>query len=349
MKTTLPRLTAAWALVIFLLLPVLARAETAVQAWVQRYNGPANGADQATAVALDGSNNVIVIGYSWSGADYDYATIKYSSAGVPVWTNRYTGPAGAVSNVACVLAVDGSNNVLVSTCSRGSSSARECVTLKYSGAGAPLWTNHYSEQTRPGDYRDKPAAIAVDHNNNVIVTECSGTFGILCHYTTLKYSSAGVLLWTNRYDGPGGISDYLDQPSGVVVDGSNNVIVTGYWYSSTTSGSSDYATIKYSSAGVPLWTNRYNGPGHSSDEALAVATDGSNNVVVTGRSYGSGSSADYATIKYSSAGVPLWTNCYNGSGNGNNYATAVAADGSNNVVVTGYSANRVTGDDYATD
>ena len=51
----------------------------------------------------------------------------------------------------------------------------------------------------------------------------------------------------------------------MAVDGSNNVIVTGY-----SDGSSDsyydYATIKYSSAGVPLWTNRYNGPGNGDDE-----------------------------------------------------------------------------------
>ena len=64
MQTTSRKLTAAWPLVVFLLLPALTRGETAVQAWVQHYNGPRTGPDQATAVAVDGSNNVIVTGYS---------------------------------------------------------------------------------------------------------------------------------------------------------------------------------------------------------------------------------------------------------------------------------------------
>ncbi len=57
---------------------------------------------------------------------------------------------------------------------------------------------------------------------------------------------------------------------------------------------------------MPLWTNRYNGPGNGDDYAFAVAVDGSDNVFVTGYSIGIGSTEDYATIKYSSAGrAPL--------------------------------------------
>ena len=110
----------------------------------------------------------------------------------------------------------------------------------------------------------------------------------------------------------------------------------------------DYATIKYSSAGVPLWTNRYNGPGNGNDAARAVAVDGSNNVIVTGESDGSGSYKDYATIKYSSAGVPLWTNRYNGPANGTDLSLAVAVDSSNNVIVTGTSHSSGSGYDFAT-
>ena len=67
---------------------------------------------------------------------------------------------------------------------------------------------------------------------------------------------------------------------------------------------------------MPLWTNRYNGPGNGSDTATAVAVDGSNNVIVTGFGFVSGVVRDYVTIKYSSAGAPIWTNRYNGLGNG---------------------------------
>ena len=68
MQTTFRTFTMTWPLVTFLLLPALTRAETAVQAWVQRYNGPGDGNDYAVAVAVDGNNDVIVTGYSTNSA-----------------------------------------------------------------------------------------------------------------------------------------------------------------------------------------------------------------------------------------------------------------------------------------
>ncbi len=52
-----------------------------VQQWLQRYNGPGDSTDYAFSVAVDGSSNVYVTGYSYgSGTGSDYATIKYSQS-----------------------------------------------------------------------------------------------------------------------------------------------------------------------------------------------------------------------------------------------------------------------------
>jgi uncharacterized delta-60 repeat protein len=346
MQTTSRSLTAVWPLVILLLLPALTRAETAVQAWVQRYNGPGNTNDYTYALAVDSSNNVIVTGY-WDGdgADTDYATIKYSSAGVPLWTNLYHGP-GNGANEGWAVAADSSNNVIVTGISYAGggwpSYDYDYTTIKYSGDGVSLWTNRYGG---PAHNWDHPIAVAVDGNSDVIVTGSSVGINSDLDYATIKYSSEGMPLWTNRYDG-GGQQDAL---SAMAVDGSNNIIVTGA--SARATSGYDYATIKYSSAGVPLWTNRYNGSAYGDDFAYAVAVDGSNNVIVTGYSATTNVppyNYDYATIKYSSAGEPLWTNRYNGPGNGDDGAYAVAVDGGNNVIVTGYSLGCGSTNDYAT-
>ena len=257
--------------------------------WTNRYNGPGNGDDSATSIAVDSSGNVFVTGNSYvcccecSRDGNWYATIAYSSAGVPLWTNRYTGP-GNAGNYASAVALDSDGNVFVTGSSRGSGSSYDYATIKYSGAGVPLWTNRYNGL---GNAWDQANAVALDSNGNVCVTGGSDGVGNSSAYVTIKYSSAGVPLWTNRYNGPG---NAWDGAWAMALDNSGNVFVTG---GSDGGGSAyDYATIKYSSAGLPLWTNRYNGSGNADDQATDIAVDGSGNIFVTGSSIGSGGSYD---------------------------------------------------------
>ncbi|MBK6537142.1 MAG: SBBP repeat-containing protein [Ignavibacteria bacterium] len=64
----------------------------------------------------------------------------------------------------------------------------------------------------------------------------------------------------------------------------DNIYVTGK--SRGTGTGSDYATVKYSSAGVQQWVQRYNGPFSNEDIPSSVDTDNSGNVYVTGYTYG---------------------------------------------------------------
>ncbi|OGC90740.1 MAG: hypothetical protein A2142_02395 [candidate division Zixibacteria bacterium RBG_16_48_11] len=129
----------------------------------------------------------------------------------------------------------------------------------------------------------------------------------------------------------------------LTVDNSGNVYVTGYSVGSGTGP--DYATIKYAPNGNTVWVRRYNGPGNGDDVARALAVDDSANVYVTGTSYGSGTSLDYATIKYAPNGDTLWVRRYNGPGNADEEARALTVDESGNVFVTGWSG---ISPDYAT-
>jgi uncharacterized delta-60 repeat protein len=308
--------------------------------WTNRYNGPANGDDEAAALAVDGSGNVFVTGYcSGSSGGKDYTTIAYSAAGNALWTNYYNGP-GNLDDQAMAIAVDSGGNVLVTGTSTNNGSLISYVTIKYSGAGVPVWTNLLSGP----EYMDNYApAIGVDGSGGVFVAGGIYT-NFVSDFLTIKYAADGLPLWTNRYNGT---SYGADRAKALAVDGSGNVVVTGS--SADLSGYPDYATIKYSGAGVPLWTNRFTGPpnAYSYDEPSAVAVDSGGKVFVTGYSWGIDNDADYATIAYSSAGVPLWTNRYDFAG-GNDYAVAVAVDGGGDVLVAGSSAGSLGASDYAT-
>jgi hypothetical protein len=267
-------------------------------------------------------------------------TSAHAQGGMPLWTNVFRG-----SDYPAALAIDSSGNFFVA----GGSSSGDYVTIKCSNEGVPLWTNYYNG---PANLNDHATAIVVDRIGNVFVSGTSEDIRGRDKYVLIKYSNAGVPLWTNRYepehqvyaiavDSEGNVyngpTNGAVVASAIAVDGSGNVFVTGS--SSAANGYFDYATIKYSNSGVPLWTNRYNGPVNNQDVANAIAIDVNGNVFVTGYSTGNGTYLDYATLKYSNAGAPLWTNRYNGPTNQGDSAQAIAVGSNGNVFVTGSSDN----------
>ncbi|KPL02784.1 MAG: hypothetical protein AMJ90_04845 [candidate division Zixibacteria bacterium SM23_73_2] len=185
----------------------------------------------------------------------------------------------------------------------------------------------------PGNGDDIAYDLAIDDSGYIYVTGGSWEGAVNTHdYATIKYNQAGNQIWVKSYDGPG---NYEDNAKAIAVDDSGNVFVTGISYGSGTNY--DYATIKYYPDGDTAWVRRYDGPGNDYDYAFDAAVDDSGNIYVTGVSVGSGSSADYATIKYNPDGDTVWVRRYNGSGNSSDWAHGICVDGSGNVYVTGES------------
>jgi uncharacterized delta-60 repeat protein len=255
------------------------------------------------------------------------------------WVARYNGPENG-DEYASALTVDKSGNVYVTGYSYYSGTGNDYATVKYGPDGNPLWAKCYNGQ---GNSDDMASALAVDNSGNVYVTGESYGSDANSSYATIKYSPDGNQLWAKYYNGP---ANSYNGASALAVDSSGNVYVTGYSYDSD--AISDYATVKYGPDGSQLWAERYNGPDNGDDYACALTIDSSGNVYVTGNSYSNDTSTDYATVKYGPNGNPLWAKCYNGQGNGDDIASALAVDNSGNVFVTGYSVGSGTGTDYAT-
>jgi hypothetical protein len=329
-----------------------AHAQGGIPLWTNRYHGPSSfSGSTAVALAVDGDGDVIVTGSSSSAevGFVDYVTIKYSNLGVPLWTNRFDGPAHR-HDVPTAMAVDRSGNVFVTGFSFAESGEIVFPTVAYSKTGVSLWTNYV-----PTD-----GAIAADSSGNVFLAGSTQAGGVI-----IKYSGAGSPVWTNYFDNGGRLNWAVDSSDNVLVstgsiltkysstganlwtisgggymalDSSDNVIVAGGSIGEQTGWDWDWETIKYSSAGVPLWTNHYDGPAHTNDFAQAIAVDKMGNGVVTGYWSDSAGGYNYTTIKISNSGVTLWANQ---DGNGSyDFGRTVAVDTGGNAFVWGTSGIR---------
>jgi hypothetical protein len=116
-------------------LTVAYNAVTGARLWARRYNGPGNGTDEATSVAVSpGGTTVYVTGYSAGAASgNDYATVAYNAAtGATQWVQRYSSSGGA-SQASAVVVSPTTGAVLVTGYSTSVTSGKDYLTIAYSG------------------------------------------------------------------------------------------------------------------------------------------------------------------------------------------------------------------------
>ena len=128
---------------------------------------------------------------------------------------------------------------------------------------------------------------------------------------------------------------------GVAVDSSDNIYVTGHTYggldSNTFSGGHDIFLVKYNSSGTKQWTKQLGTS--TADSGLGVTVDSSNNIYVTGHTYGgldsntNSGGKDIFLTKFNSSGTKQWTNQLGTSSN--DEGKGVSTDSSGNIYVTG--------------
>jgi hypothetical protein len=302
------------------------------QLWLTKYNGPGNGRDAASAMAIMSNGNIIVTGESRGiGTETDFVTIAYDSSGNQLWVARYNGLGNGIDEAYAIVADNILENIYVTGRSTGVDGRYDYATVAYDSNGNELWAARYNSGTVNRD--DGAWAIDLGPNGNIYVTGRSDG-----DFATVAYDFSGNKLWESRIDNGEAFS--------IAVDNSGKIYVTG----SSPGGyhESNYLTVAYDNNGGQLWTTVYNGPGNEFDKAYAIGIDPYDNVIVSGRSEGNGTNDDFATIAYDSNGNEIWIARYNGPENDFDAARAMALDSYGNIYVTGGSDAYSRYADFAT-
>jgi hypothetical protein len=218
--------------------------------------------------------------------------------------------------------------------------------------------NHIWSQTFSGPGLTVPVDLTVDGAGNVLIPVVFGTsiqvggqsFSGSSGSETLvvKLTPTGTLAWATQISGPA-----HQEARGIAVDSAGDVLVTGIHTGGPLtvgslsvvkrSGPMDAFVLKLDkNTGAPHWAHGYGDTGYA--VGFRVAVDGDRNVLVVGGFsnsaifgsdiWTSAGSYDAFVVKLNPEGTQLWSQPYGDAAD--QFATDVAVDSSNNVVLTGY-------------
>jgi uncharacterized delta-60 repeat protein len=311
------------------------------EAWSLDVNSSGDFSDKFTCVTTDQSGNYLAAGSTVTrNNNKDYLVVKFNTSGDTIWKFSLDGGNTGPDEIAAIVA-DNAGNIYVTGYMKGYYTGYDMLTVKLNTNGDTLWTRKYNYSNANDD--DIAVSICLDNSGNVIIAGYSdsdpSSFVSNDDAIVLKYSSAGSLLWSQRYNG---LNNGVDRAVKVATNSAGEIYVAGR----TDGGDDNYLLIKYSAAGSQIWLRAYDSG--NNDRGTCMTLDNTGNIYLSGRA-GNGVDHDMLTLKYNPSGTILFNKSYDYLGD--DRATAITVDASGNVYVTGQSdgdisANKVF--DYAT-
>jgi len=302
-----------------------------------------SGADYAKGIAVDGSGNIFITGYTegslgeTNGGSADAFIAKLNPSGILQWVKQLgsatMGSASSGTEVGAGIALDVSGNIYISGYTTGSLGEANAGSLdvfitKFNSSGVKQWVKQLGSTTMgsAASGYDHTTGITLDSSGNIYVSGSSRgnlgeTNGGNEDAFVVKFNSSGVKQWISQLGSTtmGSASAGDDQANGISVDSSGNVYIAG-----TTMGSlgetnalySDAFIAKFNSSGIKQWVSQLGAVTMGSaangyDYAYDISLDGSGQYLyfgeyTTGYLGEAGAFSDAYIAKFNSSGVKQW-------------------------------------------
>lgn len=295
-------------------------------------NGGTPAHDFGTAITGDNAGYVYVTGGSFGSTSLlDGITLCLNSSnGSHVWNSRYN--YDNLNDVGASITYS-SSNVYVSGARQTSASpvTYQLFTISYIASnGVSLSVSSSTGSSSSGI--NETFDMTKDNSGNIYVVGAVRNNDTEFDFKTYKFNSSLQIVWERNFNGPDSLDD---KASSVKVDNNGNVYVAGFV--STGYSGTDYALLKYSSSGSLLWQRFYDGVGHGNDEAVQLAVDVAGRYVYVAGFTRNGTTTNYETVVYDSAGNLKTRMVFDGAAGLNDAPTDITLDYEGNLLVTGMS------------
>ncbi len=298
--------------------------------WSRIYNGTAADSDIPEVAVVDPVTGFVsVVGTSKTDSTntLDYTVVTWDGNGVLQGVFTYHGD-GSLADFPVSMAFDSTGNrVVTGHAFHGIQTEYDITTLKFDASDSLLWEARFSGLTNEGDYATE---VAVDSEDNIIVSGHSRYEEDRRDYIVLKYDTEGNLLWHYLYDG----FRFDDYATDMVLDQGDTIYVTGR--SAGANGKFDIATVKIAPDGTERWAVRYDNFWSTDDRGIAMTLDDQNYVYVTGTTFDpTEDETDIITLCYDPAGNLDWLRQYSGSGEGEDRPVDILCNGNEGLYIGG--------------
>ncbi len=299
--------------------------------------------DAANAVAIDGSNRIVLAGYANNGTNDDFAVLRLTTAGAADTSFSSNGqeitPIGSANDRANGLVLQSDGKIVVAGYSLGATHDAVAVA-RYTTAGY-LDTSFSTDgkvTTSIGPATDRANAVALDGDGKIVVAGYSFSGGE--DFAVARYTTAGALDTAFSSNSNGHVTtDFVnasDVARAVAVLSDGTILAAGY----ANNGSvNEFALARYTSIGIPHDDFGIGGKvtasfGGNADWAYAVAVQSDGKIVVAGEASNIAHLTRYNPDGSLDAG--FGTGGRQSSGLSGSHAHAVAVQPDGKILVAGY-------------